>query len=53
MKEYKKPISIEIEITGQTIIATSNLRYTNESADRNSEVLSGKSRGEWGDVWKQ
>lgn len=52
MKEYKKPMVTEIEMSSQGFIATSGLRYTNESADKNSEVLAGESRGEWGSLWK-
>ena len=52
MKQYKKPVVWEVDITCQGIIATSGLRYTNEKADKNSEVLAGQSRGEWGNVWK-
>ena len=52
MKEYKKPMVTEIEMTYQGLIATSGLRYINESADKNSEVLAGERRGEWGSLWK-
>ena len=52
MKKYKKPVALEVDITCQSIIATSGLRYTKESADKDSEVLAGQSRGEWGNVWK-
>ena len=52
MKEYKKPMVTEIEMSSQGFIATSGLRYVNESADKNSEVLAGESRGEWGSLWK-
>jgi hypothetical protein len=52
MKQYKKPVALEVDITCLSIIATSGLRYTNENADKDSEVLAGQSRGEWGNVWK-
>ena len=52
MKEYKKPMVTEIEMSSQGFIATSGLRYTNESAENEYEVLSGKNRGEWGSLWK-
>ena len=52
MKQYKKPVALEVDITCQSIIATSGLRYTNESADKGYEVLAGKNRGEWGSLWK-
>ena len=52
MKQYKKPVALEVDITCQSIIATSGLRYTNESAENEYEVLSGKNRGEWGSLWK-
>ena len=52
MKEYKKPMVTEIEMTSQGLIATSGLRYINESADKNSEVLAGERRSEWGSLWK-
>ena len=53
MKEYKKPTVNEIEVGLHGIIATSSLKYSNESADKDVEVLSGKHRGEWGNMWKQ
>lgn len=53
MKEYKKPTAQEMEVGFHGIIATSDLKYSNDSADKNYEVLGGKHRGEWGDVWKQ
>lgn len=52
MKQYKKPTAEEIDLTPYGILATSDLKYSEESADKNSEVLSGKHRGEWGDMWK-
>ena len=52
MKQYKKPVALEVDVICQSIIATSGLRYTNEIADKNSEVLAGQSRGEWGNLWK-
>ena len=53
MKEYKKPTVQEIEIGLQCIIAASGLQYSDESADKDYEVLAGKHRGEWGNMWKQ
>lgn len=52
MKEYKKPTVQEIEIGLQGIIATSDLKFSDESADKDYEVLAGKNRGEWGNMWK-
>ena len=52
-KEYKKPVVTEIEMTGQNIIATSGIKYTQESADADSEVLSTGRRGDWGDMWNK
>lgn len=51
MKEYEKPMAYEIEVTSQNIIATS-LKYTDEGADRNIEVLTNRNRGDWGNFWK-
>ena len=52
MKEYMKPTVQEIEISLQGIIATSDLKISDESADKNLEVLAGERRGEWGSLWK-
>ena len=53
MKNYEKPNAFVISIATNGIIATSDLKYSGESADKNYDVLSGKHRGQWGDVWKQ
>ena len=52
LKEYSKPTAREMEVGLQGIIATSGLKYSDESADKDYEVLAGKNRGEWGNVWK-
>ena len=52
MKEYKKPMVTEIEMTYQGLIATSELKYIDASADKDLEVLTGDRRGEWGSLWK-
>ena len=52
MKQYKKPMMFEIEIIYQGIIANSDLKYTDESADSDYEVLSSEYRGDWGNIWK-
>ena len=52
MKEYKKPMVCVVDIVSHNFIASSNLTYTKEIADKNSEVLAGQSRGEWGNLWK-
>ena len=52
LKEYSKPTAREMEVGLQGIIATSGLKYSNESADKDYEVLASKNRGEWGNVWK-
>ena len=51
-KEYSKPQSDVLDVQPQVIIAQS-MKYSNEAADASSEVLTGKSRGEWGDVWNK
>lgn len=51
MRKYEKPMAYDIEITSQNIIASS-LKYTEENADKNFEVLSNKNRGDWGNFWK-
>lgn len=53
LKEYIRPAAHEIEIGLLGIIATSDLKYSDESADKDYEVLAGKNRGEWGNMWKQ
>lgn len=52
MKKYERPTALAVNVTGAEIIASSGLKYTDESADKDREVLAGKHRGEWGDVWK-
>lgn len=52
MKKYEKPTATAVNVTSTEMIATSGLGYTDESADKNHEVLAGKNRGEWGNVWK-
>ena len=44
MKEYQKPTTEELDIRLQGIIAGSGLGYSDESADKELEVLSGKNR---------
>lgn len=53
MKNYEKPNAFVISIATSGIIATSDLKYSGESADKNYEVLGGKHRGEWGNIWKK
>ena len=50
-KNYCRPESKAINLTTSTLLAQS-MKYTNEAADKNTEVLAGKQRGEWGDIWK-
>ena len=52
LKEYKKPTAREMEISPLGMMAASGLQYSDESADKDYEVLAGKNRGEWGNVWK-
>ena len=52
MKKYEAPKASPINITVADIIASSDLGYSDKSADKDVEILSGKSRGEWGNVWK-
>lgn len=50
-KKYSKPGFVVTDVQTETIIAQS-IKYSNEAADTSKEVLTGKSRGEWGNVWK-
>lgn len=50
-KDYLKPEFSVINIQPQTMIAES-LKYSDENADKDIEVLSGKQRGDWGNLWK-
>lgn len=52
MKKYEKPTASAVNVTSTEIIATSGLKYTNESADKNHQVLTNKHRGDWGNVWQ-
>ena len=51
MKKYEKPTASAVNVTSTEIIATS-LKYTDEGADRNIEVLTNRNRGDWGNFWK-
>ena len=53
MKEYERPTATAVNVTTIEMISASGLGYTDESADEDYEVLAGKHRGEWGDMWKQ
>ena len=52
MKEYEKPMVCVIDVANHNFIAASNLTYTNESADKDYDILICKPRGEWGNLWK-
>lgn len=52
MKKYEKPTALAVNVTSIELIATSGLKYTNESADKNHQVLTNKHRGEWGTIWQ-
>ena len=52
MKKYERPTATAVNVTTIEMISASGLGYTDESADKNHEVLAGQSRGEWGNLWK-
>ncbi|MBQ8336889.1 MAG: hypothetical protein IJY44_05100 [Bacteroidaceae bacterium] len=52
MKKYQKPTFQEVELSPQYVITTSGLKFTDESADKEYEVLSSEYRGDWGNLWK-
>lgn len=52
MKKYERPTATAVNVTTTEMISASGLGYTDESADKNYEVLAGQSRGEWGSLWK-
>ena len=47
-----QPQIVVVECECNAILAASELKYTDESADENVEVLSNDRRGTWGDLWK-
>ena len=51
-KYYIKPQVVVLEIECNTILAVSNLEYSDESADKDLEVLSNDRRDSWGNLWE-
>lgn len=51
-KKYCKPAFEVVELLANEMLALS-IKYTNDAADKNSEVLSGEHRGDWGCIWEQ
>lgn len=51
-KHYVRPQVVVEEIECNTMLATSNLKYSDESADKDLEVLSNDRRGSWGNLWE-
>ncbi|MBR5851423.1 MAG: hypothetical protein IKY73_02750 [Bacteroidaceae bacterium] len=51
-KKYIAPTLYSCILEPVSMLALS-LEYTDEKADSNVEILSGKSRNNWGDLWKE
>ena len=51
-KDYVKPQVVVVEIECNTMLAVSNLEYSDENADKDLEILSGERRGTWGNLWE-
>lgn len=53
MKKYEKPIMIVCDLVFEESLLVGSIKYTEEEADKNYDVLS-KERGgedEWGQLW--
>ncbi len=50
-EQYIHPQAVVVECECNAMLAASELKYTDESADKNLEVLSNGRRGSWGNLW--
>lgn len=53
MKKYTKPQIAVVQCECNTILAVSELKYSDEEANTSIEALSGKRRGTWGNLWEK
>lgn len=51
-EQYIQPQIVVVECECNVMLAASELKYTDESADENLGVLSNKRRGSWGNLWE-
>ena len=52
LKQYIKPELVVIEMECGVLLAASDLKYSDESADMDLEVLGQRHRGTWGNLWE-
>ena len=52
-KTYVSPLSTEVNVAAENMLAASNLEIKSGSVDTSKEgaQLGGNSRGEWGNLW--
>lgn len=54
-KTYVSPLSVEVSVASEQLLATSELRMMNNAPEVNTEEegaqLGGNRRGEWGNLW--
>ena len=51
-KHYVRPQVVAVECECHTMLAISNIGYSDERADKGTEVLSNDRRGSWGNLWE-
>ena len=52
-KTYVSPLSVEVSVASEQLLATSELRMMNDEVDTTQDgaQLGGNRRGEWGNLW--
>ena len=54
-KTYVSPLSVEVSVVSEQLLATSGLRMMNDASEVDTSVegnqLGGNRRGEWGNLW--
>ena len=52
-KTYVSPLSVEVSVASEQMLAASELRMMNDEVDTTQDgaQLGGNRRGEWGNLW--
>ena len=52
-KTYVSPLSVEVSVASEQMLASSDLRMMNDEVDTTQDgaQLGGNRRGEWGNLW--
>ena len=52
-KTYVSPLSVEVSVASEQMLASSELRMMNDEVDTSKDgaQLGGNRRGEWGNLW--